>query len=303
MLRSISCTLLLFAIGGCHRSADTVDPVAEPPQTTAVPAVPAEPTAPAEASTTVDCSSATITAVLEGRIQWSNEGGTCLAELEGRCEREGGEACLDAATILVNGLGGIAADAPRALRFSGAACDKGVAKACLAAAVMHEGGIGTKVDEAVATALLARACELGDDNGCKASKARAPKKPASLVADANVTVESLAADGLELRELACAMESMPLLGTLVIAGSLAKQKRAIDRCASAGQAFAVTWTFTGGKVKDVAAKGGTEAANKCIAKAVARAAAPLEGRCGAVILAGDPAKAAKTVEALRPAAP
>ncbi|HET6584175.1 MAG TPA: hypothetical protein VFG69_12020 [Nannocystaceae bacterium] len=292
---------LMVALASCHRHADTVDPVAAPPAPTAA----AEPATPAatEPAPEVDCSSATIEAVSEGRSTWTDEGNVCLPELQARCERGEGEACIDATAIVLEGLGGVAADPPRAVAFVVGACGNGIAKACLSAAVLHERGIGTAADEAAALALLVRACELGDAEGCKASEARAPKKAASLVPNANVNVESLAADGLELRELACAMESMPLFGTIAIAASLAKQKRAIDRCAPKGQAFAVTWTFIGGKVKDVAAVGGSDAANKCVAKAVARSAAPLEGRCGAVILAGDAAKAATTIEALRSATP
>jgi hypothetical protein len=125
---------------------------------------------------------------------------------------------------------------------------------------------------------------------------REPDKAAPLVADANLTVGSIAADGLELRELACAVEGgMPLFGTLAIVATLAKQKKAIDRCAPQGQAFTVTWTFAAGKVKQPVARGGTDKANKCIASAVGRAAAPIEGRCGAVILAGDAANATKTI--------
>lgn len=124
-----------------------------------------------------------------------------------------------------------------------------------------------------------------------------PREP--LVADANVTVESIAADGLELRQLACAVDGgMPMFGTLAIAGTLAKQKKAIDRCAPAGQAFAVTWTFVGGKVKGPVANGGSAKANTCIAKAVAKAAAPMDGRCGAIVLAGDVAKAEASIAAL-----
>ncbi len=127
-----------------------------------------------------------------------------------------------------------------------------------------------------------------------------PPGPPPLVEGANVTVDSIAADGLELRELACAVDGgMPLFGTLAIAGTLAKQKKSIDRCAPKGQAFVVTWTFAAGKVKSPTARGGTAAQNACIAKAFTRAAAPLDGRCGAVVLAGDPTHAATTVDAAR----
>ena len=301
MLRSTTLSVLLvFALGGCHRHADTAEPAASDP----LPAAPASPPPAAEspsaaAAPEVDCSSAAIESVLAGKATWTNEGQTCAEQLVARCERGDGDSCVDAGTIMVNGLGGEPKDPARALAIQTSACGKGTAPACLAAAVMHEHGIGTRRDSAAAATWLARACELGDERGC-ADQQRAPEKPAPLVADANLMVESIAADGLELRELACAVDGgMPLFGTLAIVATLAKQKRAIDRCAPKGQAFAVTWTFAGGKVKQPVARGGTPAANKCIASAVGRAAAPIEGRCGAVILAGDAAKAATTVEAVR----
>ena len=125
--------------------------------------------------------------------------------------------------------------------------------------------------------------------------------PAPLVEGANVTVESIEADGLVLAELACAVEGgMPILGTLAIAASLAKQKKAMDRCAPKGQAFVVTWTSAGGKVvKKPVVRGGTNAQNSCIALAFTRTSAPIDGTCGTVVLAGDATHAATTVEAVR----
>jgi len=130
--------------------------------------------------------------------------------------------------------------------------------------------------------------------------AETPAAPPPLVEDANLIVGSITADGLELRELACAVDGgMPLFGTLMIAGTIAKQKKAIDRCAPGGAAFVVTWTFAGGKVKSPTATGGTDKQGACIAKAFARVAAPLDARCGAVVLAGDGAKASAAADVLR----
>ena len=293
MRASIFALLAVLALPDCHRHADTVEPVAS------VEAVPSPTAAPSEAppiaaAPEVDCSTAAVEAVLKGRATWTTEGRECATKLVERCDGGDGEACILAGDIIANGMGGEPADPARALAVETNACGKGTAAACLVAAVMYDHGIGTSRDTTAASAALARACELGEARGC-ASTPTAPTK-AALVADANLNVESIAADGLELRELACAVEGgMPLFGTLAIVATLAKQKKAIDRCAPQGQAFTVTWTFAGGKVKQPVASGGTAKANKCIATAFARAAAPIEGRCGAVVLAGDVANATKTI--------
>ncbi|WAS91798.1 hypothetical protein [Nannocystis punicea] len=242
-----------------------------------------------------DCSPATIDRGAEG---W-RDGAACVERLVPRCEQGDPEACIGAATIMLNGSGGAAQDPARALAVAAGACERGNSVGCLIAAVVHDKGLGVAVDPAAATAFIDKACALGDAQGCQAKAARAPRSPA-FIAEANLTVGSIAADGLELRDLMCDVTGgMPMLGALVIAGSLAKQRRALDKCAPAGQAFAATWTFADGKTRDVAASGGSPAANACVEKALARAVATLDGRCGAIVLVGKLAGAEATVEAVR----
>ncbi len=290
-------SLLLVSLS-CRRS----DPTASAPPgeaATSDASAPAGPpaTAPARpiAAAEPDCALATI----EGAAESWRDGTACVERLVPRCEQGDREACMGAATILMNGSGGAAQDPARALAVTTSACERGNPTGCMIAAVVHDQGLGVTIDPAAAAVYIDKACALGDPQGCKAKEVRAPKGPA-FVADANLTVGSIAADGLELRDLMCQVTGgMPMLGALVIAGSLAKQRRALDRCAPAGQAFAATWTFVGGKTRDVAATGGTPAANTCVAKALARTVATLEGRCGAIVLVGKLAGAEATVEAVR----
>lgn len=249
----------------------------------------------------VDCSSATINEVLEGRTRWTNEGRTCLDRLAGACNTGNAEACLDAGTILVNGVGGVAKNETAALRLESDACAVDVARACLAAGVMLANGIGAASDADAARVKLTRGCELGDQDACRVAERLASTRiPDELVPDANLRVGSIAADGLELRDVACAVDDgPPMLGALVVVASLAKQHRAIDKCAPKGQAFAATWTFTRGKVKQPVVTGGSASANACVARAIAKAIAPFEARCGAFVLAGKPEAAAATLEAVR----
>lgn len=242
-----------------------------------------------------DCTLATIEAAAP---TW-HDGKTCSEQLAPRCEHGDGDACLGAATILINGSGGAPRDPEGARTLATSACARGSAAGCMITAAMHEHGIGVPADPAAATAFIAKACDLGDARACQAKAARAPKGPA-FIPGADLTVGSIAADGLELRDLMCDVTGgMPMLGALVIAGTLAKQKRALDKCAPAGQAFAVTWTFTAGKARDITASGGSNTANACVTKAVARTAATLDGRCGAIVLVGKTAGAMASLEAVR----
>lgn len=300
-LACVACVACL----ACHRAARPAhavpsDPGAGPGPTAAE----ASPLPPGEAPTTVgapatahqaECTQAAIKAHAD---TW-HDGAACVELLAPKCEQGDPDACMDAATILVNGIGGAAQDPAGALALVTSACERRVAAACIVAAVLHGKGLGVPADAAAAASFMARACELGEKGACKALAARAPRGPA-FIDGADLTVESIAADGLELRDLMCDVTGgMPMLGALVIAGSLAKHKRGLDRCAPAGQAFAVTWTFAGGQARDITATGGAKLANACVARALANTAATLDGRCGAIVLVGKVAGATATLEAVR----
>ncbi len=242
-----------------------------------------------------DCTIVTI----EGAPPSWQDGTACVERLSPKCQAGDAEACMGAATILVNGTGGATRDIAGALALASSACEQRNPAGCMIVAAMYDQGVGVNVDPAKVSMLIAKACELGDEGACRAKAARAPKSPA-FIEGANLSVTSIAADGLELRELMCNVTSgMPMLGALVIAGTIAKQKRGLDKCAPAGQAFAVTWSFVGGKARDIAATGGTTVANTCVAKALSRTVATLDGRCGALILVGKTAGATATIEAVR----
>ncbi|PCC69891.1 hypothetical protein SAMN02745121_08173 [Nannocystis exedens] len=293
--RWFTASLLLVSLA-CRRSEPAAPVPPSEAATTEASAPAASATQPEPVATKEpDCSPATLERGPDG---W-RDGAACVERLVPRCEQGDPEACMGAATIMLNGSGGAAQDPGRALAVATGACERGNSAGCLIAAVMHDKGLGVAVDPAAANAFIDKACALGDAQGCQAKAARAPRGPA-FIADANLSVGSIAADGLELRDLMCDVTGgMPMLGALVIAGSLAKQRRALDKCAPAGQAFAATWTFAGGETRDVAASGGSPAANACVEKALARAVATLDGRCGAIVLVGKLAGAEATVEAVR----
>jgi hypothetical protein len=123
------------------------------------------------------------------------------------------------------------------------------------------------------------------------------------VEGATLTVGGIEADGLEISELVCAIERAPLMGTLVLIGSLAKQDAAFDRCAPAGDAVIVHWSFDGSRVRGLAVEGGaSKTIDACVAKAMAKVVGPFDARCGAVLRLGAAAGADRGVLRLRAAA-
>lgn len=120
-----------------------------------------------------------------------------------------------------------------------------------------------------------------------------------LVPDANLSVESVEADGQRMQQLACRAERLPLLGALAVVAGVAEQKRALDRCAPKGGAVALTWTFHDGEAEDITVRGtSSEQAGRCVAKAMRKVGAPFSARCGAIVLVGDRAGADRAASAL-----
>ena len=109
----------------------------------------------------------------------------------------------------------------------------------------------------------------------------------ALFAVAKITMGSISADGLELRDLSCELDGGGLFGGLAVVGALAKQKPAIDACAPDGATFGVDFAFHGGRTTAKVATGGETSQRACVQRALARVHAPLEGRCTAKLLAGS----------------
>jgi hypothetical protein len=103
------------------------------------------------------------------------------------------------------------------------------------------------------------------------------------VAGANLGVGSLTADGLTLNDVSCRADGLGFLGSVVIAGSLAKKKAALDACAR-GKSPRVRWSFAGNRVTAVSAAGVDDKAVACLKKALVGAAAPGEGECAATLV-------------------
>ena len=114
-----------------------------------------------------------------------------------------------------------------------------------------------------------------------------------------LNVDSLSADGQEVRKLSCDMEDGGLMATLTIVSTLAKQKAALDRCAPKGAAFATKFTWKGKAASDIKVTGtATAQQNSCVAKVLAQITPPTDGTCSVIVLVGDPKVAQAAAEAL-----
>lgn len=117
----------------------------------------------------------------------------------------------------------------------------------------------------------------------------------------NISLGSLSADGQEVRNLSCSLDSGGLFAGLAVVGTLAKQKRALDACAPEGAAFSVQFTFADGGAKQAkvlasSAKG----KDACVSRALSRLRTDLVGTCSAIILAGNSTAARKAADGLAP---
>ncbi len=126
-----------------------------------------------------------------------------------------------------------------------------------------------------------------------------PSTVPALVPDANLSIESVEADGQRLRGLACRADRLPLFGSLAVVASIAEQKRALDRCAPEGAAVALTWESREGKARGIEVRGASPSkAGSCVAKVMRKTVAPFNARCGAVVLVGEPDGADRALETL-----
>ena len=80
----------------------------------------------------------------------------------------------------------------------------------------------------------------------------APTSTLSEPAGANLHVGSMSVDGLTLEDLACKADGLGMLGSMIVVGSIAKKKAALNACGK-GKPRA-TWTATKGTIGTVTVK-------------------------------------------------
>jgi hypothetical protein len=116
--------------------------------------------------------------------------------------------------------------------------------------------------------------------------AKKAEKPSPLPG-ANLTVGSLTADGLELKDVVCKTEGrVGLLGTLVVVSGLSKQKDKLDACHKGQIETQVHFWQSSGKISKAEALGADAKVNKCVEKAVIGAPSSMDSECFATIIHG-----------------
>lgn len=182
-------------------------------------------------------------------------------------------------------LKGIAVDVDQtaAVPFLVKACQGGYGEACFNSGIVYLNGLGVPADRAKAIEMFDAACQVGHGDGCKAGQQLRDEesKPASGVVGANVTVGSMTVDGLTLSNLSCKLAGGGLFASAAAIGSLAKQKKLLNRCAK--DKPLVTWTFKGGRAVDVKVEGAKPKDAKCITRAMKKVRSQLSGQCSATI--------------------
>ncbi|NUP12701.1 MAG: hypothetical protein HOW73_42215 [Polyangiaceae bacterium] len=106
---------------------------------------------------------------------------------------------------------------------------------------------------------------------------------------ANLTIDSVTADGFTLRDLSCKAEGGGLGALMIgptVAGSLSKKKTALDACAPKGADVRVRFTASRGKIASAEARSGDPKIDACVAKVLKNAQAVLDGTCAASMRIG-----------------
>lgn len=120
-----------------------------------------------------------------------------------------------------------------------------------------------------------------------------------LVAAMTIQMDSISADGMELRDLSCDVEQGGFLAPTLVVAALATHKADIDACAPTGAAFSLKWSWTSPTPAVEVTDSSDRARDSCIADVIGKAEAPVVGSCSAILLAGEATAAANAATALQ----
>jgi Sel1 repeat len=231
------------------------------------------------------------------------------AALSKACDLGKPNGCEDAGVIYYQGQGGVPADFDKAHALFEKACAGKNTKGCFNLAVTQLKAQGTKQDVPAALVNLKKACDAGDEAGCKTAKAVQEQIDKSTAAGGGdkaaagggdkattapgsggktqLTVGSISADGFTVNDLACELTSVGLMATVEIVAGLGKKKSDLDACAPAGDAPRVSWTFDGSKIAQAKAeKVSSPKVGACVEKALNGLPTTMQGSCIATLVIG-----------------
>lgn len=179
-----------------------------------------------------------------------------------------------------------------ALEMASLICVEDSRGGCDIAGVLYTRGLGVDQDLDRAQELFRFGCEGGDQKACahgeKLTKLRAEEAgPSSTlrVANANITIGSIAVNGVTINDLECRSQGGgfgSLLAGPAFVKTIAKRKRKLMACSSEGE-VRLRWKAKGGRLTDLEAKGSTPAIEACIVKALKGAKSTVEGTCAATL--------------------
>ncbi|MGH1345938.1 MAG: tetratricopeptide repeat protein [Nannocystales bacterium] len=160
--------------------------------------------------------------------------------------------------------------------------------------VIHAQGLGVKADVDRARAYLDQGCKGGDQEACdnlgKVDAALDRDRIASVlpVEGANVSIGSIAVDGLSASNLQCRRDGGGGLfgGAMGAISGISKRKKKLMKCASKPEDVRVRWNAEGGKIKAVEVKASSPKVEACVKKAVKGAMAAFGGTCAATFSIG-----------------
>jgi hypothetical protein len=102
------------------------------------------------------------------------------------------------------------------------------------------------------------------------------------VPGANLSVGGMEVDGVIVETLSCKVSGLGLLGAMVVAGTLAKQRPALRAC-GLKTPVPVGWTIHGGSVSEASANSGDAKKDACIVKALRQIKSTDDGVCRAKV--------------------
>lgn len=114
-----------------------------------------------------------------------------------------------------------------------------------------------------------------------------------------LSVESLAANGQQVRDLSCSLAEGGMFAMVGVVAALAKQKPALDACAPDGAAFKVRWTWSAKPTDAVVVEASLPKAKSCVEKALKATQGPTAGTCTGLVLTGPAPAAEKAAEPMR----
>lgn len=175
-----------------------------------------------------------------------------------------------------------------------ALCDDASSSGCGLLGVLHAQGRGVAADVDKARVLLDKGCKGGDKEACGNLAAvdaavEASKMASELpVEGANVTIGSIAVDGLSARDLQCRRDGGGGLfgGAMGAISGISKRKGKLMKCASSPEDVRVRWTASGGRIKTVEAKASSAKVESCVKKAIKGSSAAFGGTCAATFAIG-----------------